>query len=608
MKKTSTTNYDKMILICTAVALFVCLANTDAEEMGNVLNLTSTKLYDPVSWAKELHARLAEMGMVRRMRRSANGVTDQKTFPICPPLDAFEVINYENLNCPNLIDKQESKYTPTSIHRVLPISIVSKPRICACTQRKYTRWCFKKFFDSDQKEENVQLLEPPRSHCQALCDEMIEAGKLELIHGQVPKYSCWWMKGTTVEGVVTEIRAVNVVLNHVTKEVTNQFLTDGKCLWNSLTCRFQGGAYITYPRSVTIEKQLTSSDYSTETFSIRRITNSDMAVVRSSVGHVAYNVKLCCIRYGNYCLSPSIRGHLFDTTGQSLEDHGFKLCDSGSASITPPITASVVEDKSVDDLYREEHICHLTKQSILNSAKIGVPIAKRLLSVFNLASDGMQLVPRYFLSGKSLVHAQCMNVEYDSVEFHCPDIWVLKKLGSSLGCYDARANVAFAAKCRCYDNTTVSYIMNKYVVKKTGTKFSLDKYTYPESEVVEELTLLAQGYKDLLSYIQTPAGILIYEDPIIKGLKDSYLTNQTHAGVNLFGDFFGWFSRFRDLVYSVFGIAIAILGLYLVIKLTGNCRKGRKRVRADDHQDIVYERLESGAPAPKRRSISKFKN
>lgn len=560
---------------------------------SNVVNLTHSEIFDSDAWMSlyQQHLNMTPQHGKRSKRSVGNGQAVEKQYVVCPPLDGFEIMSYESLACPELILTQESKYTAISAKRVLPISLVEKPRVCTCMQQKHVRWCFKRFFDSDEKSEKVIRLEPVRGHCQELCDEMINQGKVELTHGSVPGYSCWWMKGTTVEGVVTKIQAINVVLNKLTMEVTNQFFQNGKCIWGSLDCRFQGGAYVIFPAKSEPDKKLVLKDYSTESFDYREIKGSDMILLRSKVAKTVYNVKKCCIRYGSSCLAPSIRGHLFDVTAL-LAVLINKMCPESWASITPPLSSGIIQDPDVRELHKEEMFCHLTKQSILNSVKVGVALSKRLLSVFNHENTaGVPSKFLYYLSGKSLVRAKCITVTYDEVVYHCPDIWVLKKMGSAIACYDARANIAFAAKCQCYPEVSARYIMNEYVVRGTNGTYTLDKYKYPESDVVEELNLLAQGYKDLLSYIQTPSGIIIYDNPIIKGTQEDAFTNQTYAAVNLFGDFFGWFRNIKSAFITIITIALICLGIYFMIKII-KCKKNQRQRNKmwpmREEEDTIY--------------------
>ncbi|WPV62736.1 MAG: glycoprotein [Wufeng shrew rhabdovirus 8] len=555
---------------------------------SNVLNLTRSDNFDSDTWLVSYYRQFSSIptGLKRSKRSIPGDHPTLKKYTVCPPIDGFEIMNYENLACPDLIMEQESKYLKTEVRRILPVSLVERPRVCTCVQQKYIRWCFKKFFDSDEKTERVMRLEPVRGHCQTLCNEMINQGKVELIHGAVPDYSCWWMKGTTVEGVVTKMQAVNVLVNKVTMEVTNQFFQHGKCIWDSLDCRFQGGAYVIFPAKNSPVKVLNAADYSTEVFDYREIPGSDLMLLRSKVSKTVYNVKKCCISYGTNCLAPSIRGYLFDITRHASKTT-LSPCPDTWSSVVPPLSSRVIQDPDVRELNKEEMFCHLTKQSILNSVKVGVAISRRLLSVFNdehrsaLPSKSM-----YYISGKSLIHAKCIVVEYDDVSYHCPDIWVLKRMGSSIACYDARANIAFAAKCQCYPKVSVRYIMNEYVVQGGNGTYSLKPYKYPESDVVEELNLLAQSYKDLLSYVQTPSGVIIYDDPILKGRQEDALTNQTYAAINLLGDFFGWFRNIKNAVTSV-GVAVLLgLSVYITVRFRRHffcCRVRRSLPRSADN-------------------------
>ncbi|WPV62688.1 MAG: putative glycoprotein [Wenzhou bat rhabdovirus 3] len=566
MKKTRTTaqkmdNKMRIVLVIYSCSfLYSSLGVFQSTSYSNRLSLTHPP-FDHSSWVNNLR-RIVQSAQnnanVSDLRRQKRSVSVRNTYPVCPPLNGFEIVNYEDLRCPDLFAKQEEGYQDSSIKMIRAQSLVETRRICTCDQKRTYRYCFKKFFDSDEKNERSETLQPTVEHCQTLCDEMLTTNQVKKVHGMVPDYQCWWMKGTTMNGVTTTLHAIDVKVDLLSGAVTNQFIRDGTCQWGQVNCRFSGGAMIVFPSNSTITDLSLPKEIYDMDFMEKRFINSSYMILRAKISRVVYTVYTCCIRRFGGCILPSIRGDVFWTS-----DGSYQPCKEVTRTVLPALSDFGVKDVDLDELQRREHLCHLTKQSVLNSVKVKVPIQKRLLQVFNDFEENNEgLVNLYYTSNGALILAKCYNTVYESLRYQCPDVWRLTLGESTIGCYDARAGIAFVTGCKCYENNTVSHLMGRYVVKRDeNSKLLVAEYRqYPESSMLQELAELARGYKEVFTMIESPTGIIIYDDPIMHERSEQHQMDQEYGYLDLFSGLWQWVDSFkRGFIIALVMIAVCVI-------------------------------------------------
>lgn len=550
--------------VLTALSMAVLVVSTTETRYSNRFSITGIS-FDYSSWYQYARRTINDSIHTKRadsLRRTRREVLQKNTYPICPPLNGFEVINYEDLKCPDLFARQEAGYRESSIRMIKSQSLIETRRICTCDQKRVYRYCFKKFFDSDEKTERSETLQPTVEHCQSLCDEMLSSNQVKKVHGAVPEFQCWWMKGTTVDGVSTTLHAIDVKLDLLTEIITNQFIKGGGCQWGQVSCKFSGGATIVFPSNSTLPEQLPLWHTHDIDFVEKSTANSSYMILKSKVSNTVYTVYACCMHRFGGCVIPSIRGDVFWSPNSP-----FKPCKETTRTVVPALSDFGLKDADMEELQRREHICHLTKQSILNSVKVKVPVQKRLLQVFNDLGDNKEgIVNLYYTSNGALILAKCFNTVYETLSYQCPDIWKMTLSGSTIGCYDARAGIAFVTGCKCYENNTVTHLMGKYVVKRDPRANLLvaEVRHYPESNILQELAELARGYKEVFNIIESPTGIIIYDDPTTQERSDQEHMHQEYAQFDLFSGLWQWVDSFRR------GFTIA-LALIVIFAITGVC-------------------------------------
>ncbi|DAZ87781.1 TPA_asm: hypothetical protein [Metorhabdovirus 2] len=523
-------------------------------------------------------------GEVRRVRRSVS--REKHMWPVCRRLRDFKLITPEELTCPTRALDRARNSPVVRVAIVPPSQIISLQDACICKAIEYTSSCFKHFFGPNEKTVTSRMVRPDPQYCLDECKNRIKIGASGALRKMqaIPPHNCRWMQTNTNTGIVYEVGVIQASYDIMAGRFTSPFIVQGGCTYPGSDCQYDGGYTFLFlpntPKSKDFAPSVVTSHHrllNTGDPNYKLVTSPDFKtnyVVRESCHYILKNGR--AVR--------AITGELIFNMSSKAE------CKSSTWDDTIPTVRMPNLLPEIKELTRDLHICLLTRQSIMNSAKLKITIEKRLFKVFDDLDKDSLIATQYLQAPDGFYRGSCVQKDFTDLKYHCPDIWYIWNERQRIGCYDARLGVAFESDCACYKGPPESLeLMGMFLASNVSGSWVATPHFIPISEKIHKIQLVADGVRDLYRSLTAGSGVLVvdYEGPRDQedGTKKQEASWEFPA-LNLNWDLFG----------KVFGglLSTVLIGvvIYLIVKFGCLALTRRKYQRLNlysDEQEVLYE-------------------